>query len=693
MNKFNKFLFIIFIFTGSIILSEDVILKAKEQSWIKDLYWVGEGEVELLYEDIKINADKITYDFINNQVEAEGNILFKTKESEIKTLHLFYNLKEKTGYFEAVDASFEGSYYFKGEKLEKISEDTYKIYKGEFTSCNPESPAWSFKVRKSKLKTESYAYLYGTSFAIKNKSVFYIPYLIWPTKRERSAGFLIPRFGHSLQRGAYLGLSYFLPLKDSYDLTLGLDLFSKGFLGRNFRFRYAPFKNFEGKLSGYYIKDENEKERWRIIFDHKQKAFKNFKLESHIEALSDIDFLKEFEQIFDRNTNRQIYSHISFSGNYKNHSILLKSDKKETYITSENKYIFQQYPKIEVRLRPFSLFSSNFNFSYQLRLNYFNVDKGENYKGKYARGDFFPNFSYSFSKFPFFSFSPIIGYRYTYYSKSLNDKGELTGKDFLREYLYLSGKSVGPSFSKIFKTKNNIYKHRVEPIIEYIEYSHLKTEKTPLFDENDSILTQKQLKFALANRILKKTKTGSEEVFYIEVSQRLSLQDGYPLTQLNMDGILKKSQKGTLDLNMRANLGQGSFFTQQLSFNPINHKWQNLNVSFNILLQRQLISLSYNATNFFSESIKDNRFIRLRTNLSPFKFLSLTTGLTYDIKNKFASQQEYGLGFLGSCYSINLEYKDFRSSYLNNKEWRLVINLKNVGSFLEFKGEIGPSGF
>lgn len=692
MRKILIFFFIL-ILLGNFLFSEEVILKAKEQRWVKDLLWIGKGEVELLYEDLIIKADKIEYDFLNNQVEAEGNILFKTKDSEIKTLHLFYNLKEKKGYFEVVDASFGDGYYFKGEKLEKISEDTYKIYRGEFTSCNPSNPAWSFKVKKSKVITENYAHLYGTSFAIKNKSIFYIPYLIWPTKRERSAGFLIPRFGHSFQRGAYLGLSYFLPIGDSYDLNFGLDLFSKGYLGRNFRIRYAPFENFEGKLSGYFIKDENERNRWRFIFDHKQKAFSIFKLEAHIESLSDIDFLKEFEQIFDRNTNRQIYSHISFSGNYKNHSVLIKTDRKETYITSENKYLFQQYPKVEVRLRPFSLFSPNLNFSYQLRLNYFDVDKGLNYKGKYGRGDFFPNLSYSLSKFPFWSFSPTIGYRFTYYSKSLDEKDTLMGENFLREYLYLSGKSVGPSFSKIFKTKNNLYKHRIEPIIEYTELSHLKTEKTPLFDENDSIITQKQMKFALANRVLKKTKSGSSEVFYFEVSQRLSLQEGSPLTQINIDGVLKKSQKGILDINTRTNIGQGSSLSSQLSINPINKKWQGFNFSLNLFLKRQLISFSYNATNSFSSIIKDNKFLRLKTNLLPLKFLNLNAGITYDITNKFSSQQEYGLGFLGSCYSINLEYKDFRSSYKNNREWRLIINLKNVGQFLEFKGEIAPSGF
>lgn len=688
----KKFLFFFCFLISFSLFSEEIVLKAKQQSWVKDLYWIGEGEVELQYEDIKIKAEKITYDFVNSEVEAEGEITFNTKDSEIKALHLIYNLKEKKGFFEVVDASFEGSYYFKGERLEKIGENSYKIYRGEFTSCNPESPAWSFKVRKSKFNVEDYAYLYGTSFAIKNKPIFYIPYLIWPTKRDRSAGFLTPRFGHSWQRGGYLGILYFLPFGDPYDLTLGLDLFTKGYLGRNLRFRYSPKENFEGKVSAYYIKDENEKERWRIIFDHKQKTFSNFKLEAHIEALSDIDFLKEFEQIFDRNTNRQIYSHISLSGNYKNHSILIKTDRKETYITSENKYLFQQYPKIEVRLRPFSLFSSNFNFSYQFRLNYFDVDKGLNYKGKYGRGDFFPNLSWSFSKLPFLTFSPSIGYRYTYYTSRLNENGGLEEKSFWRKYLFIGGKSVGPSFSKIFKTKNNFYKHRIEPILEYTELSHLKTERAPLFDENDSIITQKQLKFSLANRILKKTKTGSEELFFFEVSQRLSLQEGSPLTQINEDGVIKKSQKGTLDFNMRANLGKTSSLTQQLTFNPINHKWQNYNFSINLNFKSQLLALSYNSTNSFVKEIKDSQFFRLRSNFLPLKNLNFSLGLTYDITNKLASQQEYGIGYLGSCYSINLEYKDFRSGIRDNREWRIIINLKNVGSFLEFKGEIAPSG-
>ncbi len=672
------------------LFSEEVTLKAKSQKWIEKKYWIGEGNVEVLYGEIKIEADKITYDFLNEEIEAEGNVVFKSKNGEIKTFHLLYNLKEKKGYFEGVEASFEGSYYFKGEKLEKIGENFYKLYKGEFTSCNPENPTWAFKVKKCKFQMEDYAYLSGTSFAIKNKSIIYIPYLIWPTKRDRSAGFLIPKFGHSLERGSYLGISYFLPLGEPYDFTFGLDLFSKGYYGRNFRFRYFPKENFEGKISGYLIKDEEEKNRWRVIFDHKQRAFSSFKLDAHIEALSDIDFLKEFEQVFDKNTNRQIYSYISLSGLYKNHSILFKTDRKETYITSTNKYLFQQYPKLEVRLRPFSLLS-NLNFSHQFRLNYFDVDKGLNYKGKYGRVDFFPLLSYSFTKLPFLNISPSIGYRLTYYSKSLDEKDTLKGGDFLREYFYLSGKVVGPSFSKIFKREKNLYKHIIEPIIEYTELSHLKTKKNPLFDENDSIITQKQIKFTLANRVLKKTKSGSAEVFYFEISQRLSLEEDSYLTQINLDGILKKSHKGTLDFTIRANFGQGSSLMNQLSINPINKKWQSENFTLNLNFKRQMVSFSYNATNSFIENVKKTQYFRLRASLHPLKNFSLTSGLSYDITNKFASQQEYSIGFLGSCYAINLEYRDFRSLSKDNREWRLVINLKNIGSFIEFKGEISPS--
>lgn len=685
------FTFLILFFT-EIPFPEEIFLKAKKQEWIKDFFWIGEGEVEVLYNDLKINADKLIYDFVNAQIEAEGNILFKSKDGEIKALKMFYNLKEKKGYFEGVNANFKGDYYFNAERIEKVGENSYKIFKGEFTSCSPEDPSWSFKIKKSKFKIEDYAYLYGTSFAVKNKSIFYLPFIIWPTKRERSAGFLIPKFGHSFQRGAYLGLSYFLPIRDSYDLTFGVDLFSEGYLGRNLRFRYTPLENMEGKFSAYFIKDDN-KNRWKINFDHKQKAFGNFKLEAKIERLSDIDFLKEFEQMFDRNTNRQIYSHISLSGNYLNNSILIKTDRKEIYFTLKDKYIFEQYPKIEVRLRPFSIFSSNINFSYQFRLNNLRVDKGPFYKGEYLRGDFFPNISYSFSKLPFLNISPTMGYRYTYYSRSLNESGRFEEKGFMRKYFYLGGKAVGPSFSKIFNTKANTYKHKIEPILEYIELSHLKTKNPPLFDENDYIATQKQIKFSLINRVLKKTKSGGIEIFAFELSQRFSLIKEAPLTQIYENGILKKSQKGALDFNLRGNFSQNFSFTNQFSMNSINKKLQNFNLSLDFFSKGNKISFSYNFVNSFSQNLKDSEFLRLKLNFFPFKFLSFASGITYDIKNKFPSQQEYSIGFLGSCYSVNLEYRDFRSSYRVNREWRIIVNLKNVGSFIDVRGEITPYNY
>lgn len=677
---------------GSGFAQDAVSLKADRHEWVQDSYWSGQGKVELRYGDVTIKADTLFYDMVNGTVEADGDVVLEQKDSVVRAATLRYSIRERTATLTRVDAEFQRDYFFVGEKLEKLGENRYRLFKGEFTACDMESPSWSFTIRRATVETEGYAYLGGTSLRVHGFPVFYLPYMVWPTKRERSAGLLTPRFGHSFKRGLYLGLSHFQPLGDATDLTLSADLFSKGATGGGLRFRYAPAEGMLGQASGYYVRDIDGEGRWKASWDHDQKGLPGgMVLDAHLEAISDIDFFKEFENVFDRNTNRQVYSYISSIGGWGNHSLLLKMDRRETYTTSTDKIVLQQYPKAEVRFRPLNLFGTPLSFAYQARFNLFNVDKGGNYRGAYGRGDLYPVLAYSLSSFPWLSFTPQAGYRLTYYTKTLLPGQALEGDAFLRRYLFLGAQAAGPRFSRLFTLGERTLKHLVEPTAQYTEYASLADAAVPVADENDSITARREVRYALVNRVLMKTASGSSEVLLFEVAQRMSLDEDQPLSRVTVDGVTETSSRGPLDLALRLNPAPAFFLDTRLGINAITHRWDSLTFLSNATLGRQRINLSYTTTRPQSTGATPSEFVRLTTGLNFGAHFQLSSGVSYDLERHLPSQQEYVFTYLSGCWSGAFEYRDFRSSTRPTREYRIAITLRNLGSFLQFKGDLGSA--
>jgi LPS-assembly protein len=670
-----------------------VSLKAERHEWVQDAYWSGQGAVELHYGGVTIRADSLFYDMVNGTVEAQGNVVLEQADALVHADRLRYSVRDRTGTLYRVNAAFRSEYFFAGERLEKIGENRYRLFDGEFTACDMESPSWSFGIHRATVEAEGYAYLGGTSLRVHRFPVFYLPYMVWPTKRERSPGLLVPRFGHSQKRGFYLGLSHFQPLGDSYDLTLLADFFSEGALGGGARFRYAPAEEVTGQASGYYVRDIDALGRWKASVDHAQKGLPGgMALTAHLEAISDIDFFKEFENVFDRNTNRQVYSHVSAAGGWGNTSLLLKLDRRETYTTSTDKILIQQYPKAELRFRPLNLWGTPLAFSAQARYNLFNLDKGGEYRGTYGRIDLFPVFAYSLSTLPWLSFTPQAGYRLTYYTKTLADRQALEGDPFLRHYLFLGAQAAGPRFSRLFTLGDRKFKHLIEPTAQYTEYSRLVDASVPVADENDSITARREVRYALVNRVLMKTEGGSSEVVLFEIAQRMSLEEDQPLTRITVDGRSLTSPRGSFDLALRVNPAPAFFTDLRLGINDITHAWESLTFLSSLTWAGQRVNLSYTTTRPQSTGAQPAEFVRLITALNFASRVQLSAGVSYDLERHFPQQQEYVLAYLAACWSASLEYRDFRSSTNPTREYRIAITLRNIGSFLQFKGDIGGFG-
>src|ERR1051325_2900912 len=199
---------------------------------------VCEGNVDARIGTYRLQADKVTVYDAKNLAVADGNVVFdQGEEQRITGSHAEWNYRTKTGFFlnstGYTNQTNDGTrMYFVADRVERINLTTIVLTNVEVTACDEETPKWSFRARKVRIKTGDRARLTSPTFRVKGVPVVYFPYASLSLKRQdRASGFLTPSFSGSGSKGLRLSEAYYLTLGRSADVTLRADLFSKRGIG------------------------------------------------------------------------------------------------------------------------------------------------------------------------------------------------------------------------------------------------------------------------------------------------------------------------------------------------------------------------------------------------------------------------------------------------------------------------------
>ncbi len=676
---------------------------AESLEYQREDYAVLTGEVRLRYQDIEISADTAEIDLTSKKVLALGNVILDQGPRRLSGKSLEFDLTTKTGTMAEAQAQVTPDYYFSGARIEKIGDVTYRVEDGVFTSCSQKVPDWSFKVRKATIEIEGYARVQGATMRTKKLPVFYTPYLLWPVKRERSSGFLVPNIGYSERRGALLGLAYFLELGRSYDTTFHVDPYSKGFLGLGNEFRYRPSEFTRGDFQGYAVRDPDalpgdDEWRWKINWNHEMNKLPGgLRAVVSYQDFSDFNFFRDFERDFDRNSLRFQDSRAFVAGNWGPQALNVLLNDRKTFVGGGQFVTQRKLPEIDYSLRPTRIGKLPLYLQAQNSVSYLDLERPGSYSGKYSRIDLFPQLTIPVRAFPWLSLSATIGERLTWYGDTIDPLTQrFTGKTEARDLPSASGLIVGPSFSKIFNAKLGKltkFKHVVEPRITYTYFgAYENTAVIPLFDEVDSSFSQNVGRVALINRVLGKSDDpkdgGAREILYVEIAQAFSLDDKQPLQISPTNPFLLNSTDGPIEALIRLNPAKGLTAKIDLSYNTLFNQLESRSFTGGIDWKgNNSVDLTW-FTRYLAESgetLGDQ--IRLTTglNLIPRR-LRVEAQVAYDLDRADLQQQRYAFDWTSQCWGMRLEVRDYSVGELTNRDYRLSISLKNVGTFLDLTG-------
>ena len=231
--------------------------------YVREDYVVASGGVELQYQDLQFQGQKVTVDLKTEQVTAEGDVIIDQGPKRLVGDTLIFDLVTKTGTVTNAKAFVDPDIFFEGAIIKKVGEEEYEVTDGMVTSCIDDNPDWSFRLAKGSVELGGWAKGKHARFRVKKAPLLYFPQIMYPASTDRKSGFLFPNLGYSENRGALLGMAYFLTLGPSYDTTFYADFYSESYIGAGNEFRYRPSENTRGIFEGYVIDDpDSEDLRW-----------------------------------------------------------------------------------------------------------------------------------------------------------------------------------------------------------------------------------------------------------------------------------------------------------------------------------------------------------------------------------------------------------------------------------------------
>jgi LPS-assembly protein len=166
--------------------------------------------------EAKINVESKEGDF-------SGNVIISSPSVALSCSSGYLNIPYEVGVFRKSTLKLEDvEFNAEAKNIIKYSEFQYRLYDAQMTTCDDlvKPSPWKFSAESIDITEEGYAHSYWNSFNFYDVPLFYIPYIGFPVKMEKSSGLLIPEFGINNQDGFRLSQPFHIVFDDSTDATI-----------------------------------------------------------------------------------------------------------------------------------------------------------------------------------------------------------------------------------------------------------------------------------------------------------------------------------------------------------------------------------------------------------------------------------------------------------------------------------------
>jgi LPS-assembly protein len=274
----------------------------------KDNTYTAKGNVTVGQGNTRLRADSIVYNGNTGGLTASGKVIVRSGSDVIEAEEVTIFLRTATGVlFNGKLFLTRNNVFLEGKKLEKTADSTYHIEDGSFTTCNGANPDWRITGKDLDVTLEGYGRMKHGFFYIKNIPVLYIPWLVYPAKRQRQSGFLMPSLANSTVRGMDMRFPFFVAFSPSVDATLIPRICTKRAAQAGVELRYFPYEDVKGTFYGEYTNDwkyrpetHQRSHRFYVTWRHDQEFPGQVRFKANGSWISDRDYFEYWGTRFDR---------------------------------------------------------------------------------------------------------------------------------------------------------------------------------------------------------------------------------------------------------------------------------------------------------------------------------------------------------------------------------------------------------
>jgi LPS-assembly protein len=291
-------------------------------------------EASVKYLDNELFAPRIEFDQRTSLVSAylvrdsNGNVIsspvFNQSDFKTKSDSIMFNMKTLKGITKSTYTQ-QGEIFFHAEKIKKVDPDIFYGYRGQFTTCNLDTPHFSFVSKKFKFINKKMAVTGPVHPEFENVPIpVYLPFGIFPLKTGRRSGILAPSFSANEELGLSLdGLGYYKVISDMWDVVLRGTIYSYGGWTGNLSPRYYKRYHYQGSftvdLQRLRDLDGNGARNFNLRWNHNSdtKARPGVSFTASVNAGSS-GFNSAVPNSPQRNFQNQLNSSITYSKIWKN---------------------------------------------------------------------------------------------------------------------------------------------------------------------------------------------------------------------------------------------------------------------------------------------------------------------------------------------------------------------------------------
>jgi LPS-assembly protein len=649
------------------------------------------GGVEVARGNLFLKSDHARLNMATKELEAWGNVLLREGEDVIECERLEVNLDTRLGkVYKAKLFLKDQNFHITGQEAEKLGENRYRIRDGSFTTCDAARPPWKFTVKELEVTLDGHGIAKGPVFYLEDIPVFYFPFGIFPVRRERQTGFLIPRVGYSKEYGPEVKTAFFWAIAKDMDSTLYLDSLGRRGFKEGLEYRYALTQDTKGQANFYFIDDKvSERDRYSFFYQHQQKFPNDFYLKWDVNHVSDHDYTRDFDEDLpsgakiDSRSRGYLRSDLFGGKNWDQFSFLAEAEVFNNLTQESNDETVQHLPQMSFHAHPQPFFKTPFFYDVASSYTHFWRERGV----QTHRGDLFPRISYPTRLFNILKVESNMEMRETLYwsdgdptgkfkggkSREIIEGGAEASVEFYRVY----GSNIAPGVSKTYNVAK--WMHTIEPTLGYRYRPRVKQKDIPAFDDLDFLSYTNQITYGFTQRLVGKpekegTDSGPYEYAKLNISHSYSLGDPFEVDSKGHERYFSNIQT-----ELWWNFSPHITANWNAEFNPYGGNFDIWNGSLYFKdSKNNIFQVGYRYTKDIIQGIDFDTWIKM---IKPFY---LYGAIRYNLLEKMRIENIYGIEYQSQCWALGFTIDDINRSpdgtQKRDLKFHVYFNLMGMGS-------------